>query len=393
MCHKYLFRNVTPPSPEDCLHNHNNSDEVDRLLFQLDAMKTVEFSLLGIGAIIICVFGFVTNIMSLIVLSRKELKSTSFTYLTAICSIDLGVLLVTTFMIGLSTVFAPPTKYGLLLDGTILPYLYPYIRPLYLMFTTASIWLVTALTIDRYITICYALKSSYICTTVKARIIIIFVCVFALLYNIPTFFEYQARTVQVAYVEKGFIIYKLTWFGLQKAFRLCYHSWVYIIAIWALPFVIMIIMNGLLARTVHKARKKSKEMGCIQPRGQDVTIMMVVMVTVFFICQCPNMVCHLLYVLDVEVFHSSEFQKFAAISSLLVLFNSAINIFIYAGFGRKFRTEFMEIFCKCRREMEDTANMATTSENKMLSSGKFPWQKKASDRSTDSTSDLITTKF
>merc|ERR1719414_1588910 len=71
--------------------------------------------------------------------------------------------------------------------------IYPYIMPCVYAFglvaQTGSIYCTLGVTVERYIVICWPLRSSNICTYGRAKVAVILIALFSLVYNIPRFFE------------------------------------------------------------------------------------------------------------------------------------------------------------------------------------------------------------
>ena len=99
-------------------------------------------------------------------------------------------------------------------------------------------------------------------------------------------------------------------------------------------------------------RKQSAELG--------LTMMLVAVVTVFFIC---NLLAFLVNILEVNKEHDIYFilsysfflqhcsifiYALAQINNFLVTLNSSINFIIYCIFGQKFRRTFLKMFTKSR---------------------------------------------
>ena len=71
----------------------------------------------------------------------------------------------------------------------------PYVYPVGMAAQTASVYLTVVVTIERYIVVCWALKARSLCTCRRAKLSIIIVCVFSLLYNTSRFAEYNHVTI------------------------------------------------------------------------------------------------------------------------------------------------------------------------------------------------------
>jgi hypothetical protein len=84
-----------------------------------------------------------------------------------------------------------------------------------------------------------------------------------------------------------------------------------------------------------------------------VTLVLIVVVLVFTVCQTPALATQLMWsLLDDRARSCGGFQfYFSAVSNLLVLTNSAANFPIYAHFNTRFRSVLLRQLCGCRRLM------------------------------------------
>ena len=77
----------------------------------------------------------------------------------------------------------------------------------------------------------------------------------------------------------------------------------------------------------------------------DVTLMLVGLIVVFFICQAPSTILRLITFKNLKMFFKPSYQSTLDISNFLVVFNSTLNCILYVMLGKKFRLEFLKTFC------------------------------------------------
>lgn len=77
----------------------------------------------------------------------------------------------------------------------------------------------------------------------------------------------------------------------------------------------------------------------------DVTLMLVGLIVVFFICQVPSTVLRLITFKNLALFFKPLYQSTLDISNFLVVCNSTVNCILYVMLGKKFRAEFFKTFC------------------------------------------------
>jgi hypothetical protein len=73
-----------------------------------------------------------------------------------------------------------------------LQYLLPWIYSVGLAAQTASVYLTVAVTIERYLAVCFPFMARSLCTRGRARKAVLFVILFSVAYNATRFFEYRS---------------------------------------------------------------------------------------------------------------------------------------------------------------------------------------------------------
>ena len=84
--------------------------------------------------------------------------------------------------------------------------IFPYITPLVvypigMIAQTGSVGCTICVTIERYVAVCLPLKARFLCTYGRAKIYVICISIFAILYNIPRFFEVTSQTYYIKDTE------------------------------------------------------------------------------------------------------------------------------------------------------------------------------------------------
>lgn len=69
----------------------------------------------------------------------------------------------------------------------------PIIFPLALIAQTGSVYLTVTVTIERYIAICRPLRARLLCTYGRAKIYVMCVAIFSIVYNLPRFWEVTTK--------------------------------------------------------------------------------------------------------------------------------------------------------------------------------------------------------
>lgn len=133
---------------------------------------------------IVILIGVIGNGLTIVVMTRKRMRSSTNCYLAALASVDLAYLL---FTFALSLKHYPGgrhPKYG------------PYWRalPVLMMLadacTNISVWLTASFTLERFIVVSHPIKGKVICTESRARKTCACIFTFCLLFVLPTPFEW-----------------------------------------------------------------------------------------------------------------------------------------------------------------------------------------------------------
>ncbi|KAK3101677.1 hypothetical protein FSP39_005393 [Pinctada imbricata] len=299
------------------------------------------YYLMGIGAMTLCSLGIIGNALSIIVLTRRVMRSSTYSYLTALAISDTFFLLFTMIICLRDT--KKPVRNEFQTVEPYYAYLFPYIHPLAVTFQITSIWLTMAFTVDRYIMICHPFKAERWCSVNRARKVIIGLTLAGVLFNLVRFFEY--RTVER---DDNTVDIDLAPLGKGDTFRMVVHSWLYLTCVAGIPFLSLLILNIFLIRAVHESRKKGREINAKEKRRNDTTVMLIGVIVIFLICQGPALISRMIWAFELKkAVESVPLNTFNEVSNFLVIVNSAINIVPYYFFGKKFRKQFWRLFCKC----------------------------------------------
>ncbi len=307
------------------------------------------YYVMGIGGMTICCLGLIGNMLTLTVLTRRTMKSSTYSYLSALSVCDCLVLFCTIILLVKDVNRPIKGEHRWPWDEGLYPYLFPYIHAAAFTFQVTSVWLTLAFTLDRYIMICHPFRAEPFCTISRARKVIGSLFVGGIIFNIPKYFEYETVAIPLPMQNTTKIGCDLTAFGRSHIFRELYHSWFYVAFVCGVPFLTLAVINTFLMRAVHLSRKKGKEINVAEKKRNDTTIMLISVVVVFFICQMPALVSRTIWAFehDPQAFKKFSLYALNEIGNFLIVLNSSINIVPYYFFGRRFRKQFWQIFCSC----------------------------------------------
>lgn len=318
---------------------------------QFDEIKLVEFYLTGVASIVIISLGLIGNILTIAVLTKRTMQSSTNCYLKALAMWDSVVLIITFFLIGIPSVSKTYRE-------NILPYVIVYAYPAGLVGQTATIWLTVSFTVERYIAVCHPLRAASMCTMARARMVILSVSVFSFVYNASRWFEYEIEYRLNPTDHTILVKEKTTDMGESKIYRKVYFLCLYLPIMCFIPLTSLAVINIFLILAVKRSQRQRRDMNVRQSRENNVTLMLVSVVIVFMICQVPALIYNTAYAIDSNmVSTTSGWIILSLIRNYLVTLNSAINFLLYCAFGQKFRRIFIRTFCRCLIPEEDFSSL------------------------------------
>ncbi|XP_033754751.1 growth hormone secretagogue receptor type 1-like [Pecten maximus] len=304
---------------------------------------------------IIIVLGTIGNIMSFTVFRTNSGKVSTYTYLSALAVMDLLVLYVGLLPLWIAQLSDFDIKDQANWTCKLVVFL-GYVC------SDSSVWLIVAVTVERYIAACYPLQASKLCRIRKARYIV-FVPILALCFVNCHFL----LTVQLQLESNNTInpVYICDAGPDFSDFVNGVWVWVDAVIYSFLPFAILLILNIRIIQKVWIAKNERKhflttERGDISfhkgknPSGtgevsKKLTMMLLVISFTFLLTTLPMNI----ILIATKTWNEQNQQQRAdfflakTVSELLMYLNHSINFFLYCISGRKFRRQIYTLSCKC----------------------------------------------
>ncbi|XP_052253094.1 probable G-protein coupled receptor 139 [Dreissena polymorpha] len=301
---------------------------------------------------IVCVFGITGNIMSIIVMSQRQMRSSTNTYLFALAVSDLIKLLCDFLYFTVILLFQIDTPTGNKAYG----FLYPYAHYVFNASLCISAWLIVSVAVERYVYVCHPTKVKFFCNIHKARIISTSVFIIMAILAIPYAMRY--RTIHRLNNKTGSYQYDVIVTELWKnqMFTEIY-TWFQNLMRSIIPLVILIVLNTCIIYGLRRCRIFRAK----APKKHKITSMLVVVIIVFLLCITPDTIMSTFFGLGYseENFLARGIRE---ITDLLLLINSAVNFIIYCIFNTIFWCQFQRLFCYtcCRRHrgVSDARNLS-----------------------------------
>lgn len=333
------------------LTNNNSSDLSDSLLDfptstngSVDRLKFIAY---GIVSSVIIGLGILGNLTNLVVLTRPNLKGVTFVYLTWLAISDLMSLVVS-----LSSMFR---LHGMQPRTYAASFYYSHVEmPLVNAFMASSVFLVVALTVDRYFSVCLPTRFKEIHNTERARrsIASAYICAFVL--YIPVCFQ---KTPIVVPFTNG--TQYIACDNPQIVNHTIFKGYLMVkeVIVRIGPVILLAILNTTVIVTFRKTVRKRRDMlkmssvgpGNLQQRDsgkkyreeQRLIILLAGIVILFFISMTPAAVLTILNSDDKEF--NFGFQLFRAIANVLELSNYGMNFYVYCMCSSEIRRTFIAL--------------------------------------------------
>ncbi|CAD5123660.1 unnamed protein product [Dimorphilus gyrociliatus] len=314
------------------------------------------FWLEGVATVVVVCPGLIGNILTILVLFQRSMKTSTNHFLTALAFWDSIVLIMSTLLMSVGQIIP-------IYKEEIHPFIVSYTYPIALISQTATIYLTVSFTVERYIAVCHPLRAASMCTRTRAKLVIGAVSLASTLYNIPRWFEYRP-----GYKDGKFQAVSALLLNIEKYKRIYYI--LYVPMMYIIPLVVLAILNTFLVRAVRESTRNHQTMNVRQHRENNVTIMLASVVVVFIVCQLPAMVYNVGYVITSnERAFEMDWAILSSVRNFSVTVNSSINFILYCAFGQKFRRTFLQTFCqKCFPADRSSAQYALVQYSKPPSS-------------------------
>ncbi|XP_077282983.1 FMRFamide receptor-like [Arctopsyche grandis] len=347
---------TTPPAPilEDTLVHQaqasffsgddNLTDYLNRTtcLHVYDPSSTdalFEFITNGIMLNVVGLFGIFGNVISMIILSRPQMRSSINYLLIGLARCDTVLIITSSLLFGLPGIY-PYTGCLFNYYYLIYPHISPILYPVAMTAQTVSVYLTLTVTLERFVAVCHPLRARSLCTYGRARIYVIVIIIFSLIYNLPRFWEVSCT--RYIHHEYNISVYCVEASSLreQSLYITVYIHWLYLVFLYFLPFTSLAILNACIYKQVRRANAERQRLSRLQRREIGLATMLLCVVVVFFLCNILALVSNIL-----EASYDIIQEPLVKTSNLLVTINSSVNFIIYVIFGEKFKRLFLRLFC------------------------------------------------
>lgn len=312
---------------------------------EVQILENVSKVVYGYALPCVCVIGVVGNLMNLAILTRRKLQR-SYRPIEQAANVCLVALALSDLMF---CGFAFPTML-LPTDGRyktrgLLLYYSVYSAAIINIFIMISTWLTVTMATERYLAICHPLKDTSYMTIKKTKVIIVFVFILSISFNIPVFWRYTVEMDSSNGTSVFYSVKKLD-LGNSKSVDLVYRVF------WAItgnfiPLILLVVFNICLCKKIHKSykfRQKFKFERDNNDTSYTLTITLVVIVVMFLILVSPSEIVLFISKLSKHD-NNNKYRISEVIFNFMQSVNFSANFVLYCIISPYFRRTLRYIIC------------------------------------------------
>lgn len=292
------------------------------------------------------VLGVVCNILSITVIQSDRRKLSMSVLLQGLAFADIIFLAYSFIYTTLRSVY--PYTGRLLGIYTASPYIVAYLLPIGWMAQTMSIWLVTMVTIDRWVSISIPFAAHKWCRVRVAWYTVLVACISSVIFNLPRFFYYHHLSFgsSASNSTSTFMAHVDVDTEFWEMYRTVYHiglTWAFLFVI---PLPVVVILNVKLMFSVYEAKHRQLSMTGTKCEKDTVavTLNLIVVISVFVICETPDFIASIITTNSFNM-DKSILTYFLTIRESLLVFNASVNFVIYCLFYERFRRVLKSLLC------------------------------------------------
>ena len=342
---------------ESLLHQYTmRVENYEQPYMRYAEFRMSKFLLLYVPPILIIIGTFGNMFAFLILRRRSMIKVSTYFYLACLAIADLFVLYVglLRMWIGELTGMDLQNQAVWLCKLTVI---LGYIA------SDTAVWIIMAVTVERFIVVCYPFKANQMCNVPRAKKVILGLVL--LMFGINLHFLWTVESVEEVIDGRNVVYCR----AVEPYSTLVNEAWPWVDAcIYSfLPFVFIIILNIMIIKQVVKAHRTRERMQSVSERqklegrrqnteGTKLTIMLLTVSFSFLLTTLPMNVSLIVTTFWNQVLNDphkvARFTLVKSITELLMYLNHSMNFFLYCATGKKFRQQIVRLLC--RRESRNS---------------------------------------
>ena len=311
---------------------------------------------------IVCAIGLIGNTLSLVVLHKSTGGNVGTYLLEALALTDnlfLAIVACSDACHIISIYHNLSVQYFVALQT--------YVMPLGHITNMCTVWMIAIVAGNRYIAVCRPTDAPRLCTKYNVQLEILIMAGAVCVYNIPRFFEFRIVVHNVTRVDRNNMTLWLEEpdnVGISSIYmyNILYLNVCYVMFVFLLPLAIIIYFNVHLMRGLKVAQIRRSTMTSHSSNDENnITLVMIVIIVAFIVCQTPASINHILFYVIGHVVTSTctPYTIYFKMSNLFVIINSSLNFFIYCLFRKQFQHELCKLFGRtCGRPSQQETTTA-----------------------------------
>lgn len=328
----------------------NNSSDAGETLQDVIPYRLVHGYIAG-G---VCLIGVVLNILNAIVWCKQEIKTCTNFLLTFLAFAD-GLSLFFYFIyVTYFFVVTGPSK--LTYHSKSGMYLVVICFHEFIAFHTFSNWLIISLAVFRYLGVCHNKISKQYCTRWRAKVTVISVFTATSLATVPFYLYYEVYHSTDQESVKGYWIRKTLFVKTNIVYQTVL-LWLYGVIFKVLPSLAMIVFCLIMIHKIRQAKQRNNSLNreshpsaIASQRYRRSTLMLIIIVTIYFLTELPVGIVAFLSGLEGGESHFFYFLLYSHVGDIIdltALLNSCVNFFVYIAMCSKFRSTFLQLVKIC----------------------------------------------
>lgn len=328
----------------------------------------------GYLAACVCVFGVLANILNIVVLTRKNMLTSTNVILTGLAISD-GLTMALYFPWALAMYVINGVEIQPARDTYQLAQFQMAYAIMSVIVHSVSIWLTVTLAVFRYVFIRFPRRGVRLCNIERAKIACCIVVVAVLFVCLPNSLTYEivGEWYNITLQDGTFVNGTVYWVDIKNStsFEKIFKNlnfWIQAIFIKLLPCFMLTVFSLLLLKTMRDADKRRKrllnkvplsdgESGALSSgsntgkklkkssRSNRTTRMLLTVVFLFILTNTPQGILSVLSGLIDKFFHN-VYMPLGDLLDIMTLLNNGVNFVLYCTMSKQFRETFIKIFVK-----------------------------------------------
>ena len=136
-----------------------------------------------------------------------------------------------------------------------------------------------------------------------------------------------------------------TWFGKNNLVKTLLNIYLYIPFVFGIPIIVLLLVNTHIIYELIKISARKRQLGTAATIDRNITIMLLMIVILFLVCQVPLAFSHIYLAYDPGMMFDKKFFYYHATTNFLTSIYLSANFVLFCFFGQEFRDTIQFMFC------------------------------------------------